>query len=379
MQVGGDEVDDEFGAKGVDAEARRRRLGIADRGQRQAMARAQQQIDDAQYQHGDRQRHQVQDGFARGPVGRDLPHDGGRQRQAGTRAQHRDQARGEREDLGHHPGADREIGAAQPKHRERNRDRHQPRERSGEQQRHVHVHVQGAGQIEERVGAEPDVGLLADRDEAGITRQQIPELRQREVVGHLADQPHLTRLAPPRQRRQRGKSGHQRTMAKTRLARVARSTRTGVSMSVSRAREQPARANDQDEQEGEVAGEDLPGRRQRGAERLRDAQHHAANQRAPQAAEPADDHGLERQDQPDRPGRRIEIGADGKQHAGERREDHGDRHAPARTDGDCRCPSTRRCRHRRRRRETRGRAPCGRTEVAGCRSASTATPKTSSG
>ena len=60
-----------------------------------------------------------------------------------------------------------------------------------------------------------------------------------------------------------------------------------------------------------MPGEDLPGRRQRRADGLRDAEHHAADQRAPQAAEAADDHRFEREDQPDRTGRRIEVGADG--------------------------------------------------------------------
>src|SRR5271169_3339130 len=89
------------------------------------------------------------------------------------------------------------------------------------------------------------------------------------------------------------------TTAKTRLALVARSTRT-ESMSVPRAREQPAGSNHQDDQKGDVTGENLPGRRQRRTDRLSDAQHHAADQRTPQAAQPANDHGLECQDQPDR-------------------------------------------------------------------------------
>src|ERR1700722_17710123 len=111
--------------------------------------------------------------------------------------------------------------------------------------------------------------------------------------------------------------------AKMRLAQVPRSTRS-VSMSVSRAREQPARPNDQDNQKGDVPSEDLPGRRQRGTDRLRDAQDHAADQRAPHAAEAADDHRFKRQNQPDWTGRRIEVRSDRKQHAGDRGEDHRD-------------------------------------------------------
>ena len=131
------------------------------------------------------------------PVGRDLAHDVGRQRQAGAAAEHRDEARRQREDLGDNPGADREISAAQSKHRDRNRYRQKSRKRTGDQQRHVDVHIQRAGQIEQRIAAETDIGLLADRDETGIPGEQIPQLGEREIVGHLGDEPHLAGVAPP--------------------------------------------------------------------------------------------------------------------------------------------------------------------------------------
>ena len=63
---------------------------------------------------------------------------------------------------------------------------------------------------------------------------------------------------------------------------------------------------------------------ERGADRLRDAKHHAADQRAPHTAQPADDDGLEGEDQPDRSRRRIENCADAEQDAGDRGEDHRD-------------------------------------------------------
>src|ERR1700682_3330944 len=103
------------------------------------------------------------------------------------------------------------------------------------------------------------------------------------------------------------------TKVKVRLAFVPRSTRSG-SMSVPRARKQPARADDQDDEKSDVAGEDLPSRRQRRADRLRHGEDHAADQRAPHIAESADDDGLESENEPDRSGRRIEDGTDGKQH-----------------------------------------------------------------
>src|SRR6202034_3372576 len=78
------------------------------------------------------------------------------------------------------------------------------------------------------------------------------------------------------------------TRAKTRLAFVPRSTRTD-SMSVPRPWEQPARADDQDGEKGEMSGQDLPVRIERRADGLGEAEDDAAEQRAPHAAEAADD------------------------------------------------------------------------------------------
>ncbi len=73
----------------------------------------------------------------------------------------------------------------------------------------------------------------------------------------------------------------------------------------------------------------LPARIDLRADRLRHAEDDAAGKRAPHAAEPADDDGLEAEDQPRRSDRRIEIGAHGDEHAGDRndrqRQRHGER------------------------------------------------------
>jgi hypothetical protein len=94
--------------------------------------------------------------------------------------------------------ADSEIRTAKPEHRERDRYRHQARERPREQQGEIDIHVERAGQIEQGIATEADIGLLADRDQAGIAGEQVPELRERNIVGHLADEPHPSRIAPPR-------------------------------------------------------------------------------------------------------------------------------------------------------------------------------------
>src|SRR5439155_27371939 len=70
-------------------------------------------------------------------------------------------------------------------------------------------------------------------------------------------------------------------------------------------RKQALRAQRKDQEKGEVAGEQLPARIDLRADRLRHAEDDAAGQRAPHAAEPADDDRLEAEDQPRRPDRRI--------------------------------------------------------------------------
>ena len=73
----------------------------------------------------------------------------------------------------------------------------------------------------------------------------------------------------------------------------------------------------QHDQEGDVAGEDLPFRIDVGADRLRQPHDDAAGERAPQAAEPADDHRLEGVEEPRRADARVEIGAGAEKERGE--------------------------------------------------------------
>ena len=82
----------------------------------------------------------------------------------------------------------------------------------------------------------------------------------------------------------------------------------------------------QHDQEGDVAGQQIPAGIELRADGLRDAEDDAAGERAPHAAEPADDHGLEAEDQPRRADRRIEVGAHGEQHAGDRDDGERQRH-----------------------------------------------------
>ncbi|GCC48230.1 hypothetical protein chiPu_0032353, partial [Chiloscyllium punctatum] len=85
-------------------------------------------------------------------------------------------------------------------------------------------------------------------------------------------------------------------------------------------REETARPHHQHGQEGEMAGQDLPFRIDPAPDRLSQPEHDTARQRAPQAAEAADDHGLERIEQPRRPDRRIETGTDAEHDSGDHRD-----------------------------------------------------------
>src|SRR5499433_3960292 len=101
-----------------------------------------------------------------------------------------------------------------------------------------------------------------------------------------------------------------KTVKPRRLDRSMKMTRARAAMRISSMdlREQPFGPHREDEEKCEMPGEHLPARVDVGADALRNAEQDPAAQRSPQAAETADDHGLEAEDQPRRPDRRIEIG-----------------------------------------------------------------------
>ena len=124
----------------------------------------------------------------------------------------------------------------------------------------------------------------------------------------------------------------------------------------------PRGLNRRTSKEGEMAGEDLPFRIDRRADRLRHADDDAAGERAPERAEPADDDRLEGVDQPRRSDGRIEIGARAEIERGDGHHDHGE---PGRHGEDALrlgCPSAPRSRRRPRWHGRRGRARCGRSD-----------------
>src|SRR5215470_13280401 len=72
----------------------------------------------------------------------------------------------------------------------------------------------------------------------------------------------------------------------------------------------------QDSEEYDVTGEQLPAGVNLRADRLRNAENDASGKRAPHAAQAADDHRLETEDQPGRTDGGIEVGPHGKEYAG---------------------------------------------------------------
>src|SRR5271165_2443650 len=96
--------------------------------------------------------------------------------------------------------------------------------------------------------------------------------------------------------------------------------------SIGRAREEAARFEDKNEQKGEVTNEKLPLGIDSRARRLRDAENYAARQRSPEAAEAADNDGLEGEDQSAWTDRRIEIGPKTHEKGGDGANDHRDAH-----------------------------------------------------
>ena len=113
------------------------------------------------------------------------------------------------------------------------------------------------------------------------------------------------------------------------------------------------------------------------AERLRQRQHDAADQRAPQRAGAADDRRLEGEQQLRRAGIGIEGGAHAEERAGQADRDHGDRGGDGVGARARRCRPARRCRGLPRWRGSRGPARCSSGTAAARRAATTATTKIS--
>src|SRR5208282_4602314 len=100
-------------------------------------------------------------------------------------------------------------------------------------------------------------------------------------------------------------------------------------LSIHRARKQAARPYHKHDQEGDMAGENLPFWIYVSTDRLRHADNDAAGERPPQAAETANDHGLEGIEETGRTDAGVEIGARAEKKPGDgayrKRDAHGQR------------------------------------------------------
>ncbi len=159
------------------------------------MPRAQDEVDEQDGAHGQRQRGPIGDDVARGrrahveqrlhPLdARDFVGDEGRQRRAGAAAQLLELREHQAVDLGHHPGADGEVGAAQPEDDKGGGERQRASQEPGEQDGNERIEPGVEGEREQQIAAEADEGLLAHRDEPGIAGEQVPILRQRQHGEH---------------------------------------------------------------------------------------------------------------------------------------------------------------------------------------------------
>ena len=170
------------------------------------MARAQQQVDQHDGADGDRERGPVDRRFPPHAARCDALHHRRRQAQAGAAAERRHLGEGEHVHLRHHPGADGEVGAPQAEDDERRRHGEERRGNARQRDRGQGMDARVHRQHEERVAAEPQERLLPDRDQPGIAREQVPELREGEVVGDLHDRPHVRAPAPEGERDQDGET-----------------------------------------------------------------------------------------------------------------------------------------------------------------------------
>ena len=159
--------------------------------EREAVARTQNPVDQHERADGEREREPVAEDVARRGAAHmeqfadeiEAEHrtrDVGRQRGAGAAAKLLDLGEHQPADLGDDPGADGEIGAAQTEHDQRRRNGDEAGDDAGEDDREDGIDAGDQGKGEQRIGADADESLLADRNQAGTAGQQIPQLRQRQ-------------------------------------------------------------------------------------------------------------------------------------------------------------------------------------------------------
>ena len=180
-------------------------------------------------------------------------------------------------------------------------DRHGQRRRHQQREEDCRERIDAIGlrQHEQRIAGGAHEGVLADRDQARVTGEQVPHLGHRDI----AAQSPIDRIVP-------GRAHHGMTASRSaastasviamRPDTVWRWTWTsGIAASESAMRswscpsEQALRARRQHGQENDVAGQHAEAGINAEADRLGDAEHHGADKGAPDRSHAADDYGLE--------------------------------------------------------------------------------------
>ena len=218
-------------------------------------------------------------------------------------------------------------------HHERERPGQHADDERAEEQRRIDADAE-VGEADRGIGAEAEERLLADRHQAAEPDQRVPHHREDDVDEQrreLVDGVGAEERRPDREHGDDDGGGGDRD---ARLGRPAFDDGAG-SRSCSRpppkrgpdalaevAEEQP---REQDGEKGDVAGDEEALRVDERAETLRDAEHDAADERAPQRSGPADHRRLEGEDELRRAGVRVERRAHAEERAGDRDRRHGDR------------------------------------------------------
>ena len=133
------------------------------------------------------------------------------QRGAGAAADALPLRQQEAEDLGRDPGADREIRSPKPENHQSGGKRQRHRNESGQRDGDHRIQAVEDGRREQGVAAQTDERLLADRHQAGVARQQVPVLRQREHRQHeeqILDDAARNEGRSDRQRGEKGDARH---------------------------------------------------------------------------------------------------------------------------------------------------------------------------
>ena len=238
-----------------DALASRNEFVVAHRGEREAVTRAKQTDDGEENERQQDQRDPVEDDLARRLVRCDqVGHRLGKT-DARLAAEHRGLHGDEPEHFGDHPCADGEERPVQTEQQGRSWNGDDGRDDAGERDSDERMN---AGQRREREGeitAEPDIGLLAERDQARVTGEQIPQARQRGVGKDFREQ---TECSRPPQNGAAASAANASTTSGVPIALDTLQCRTRTSLIAAPSGTDLAAAARRHDEEHDVAGEHAP-------------------------------------------------------------------------------------------------------------------------